>query len=40
VDYSGYSASADFYHFEYKELGDSLTENDTYSWQASESRFD
>ncbi len=40
VDYSGYSASADFYHFEYKELGDSLIENDTYSWQASESRFD
>lgn len=40
VDYSGYSASAEFYDFDYQELGDSLVANGTYSWKASESRFD
>jgi len=40
VDYSGYSASAEFYDFAYQELGDSLVANGTYSWKASESRFD
>lgn len=40
VDYSGYAAKAEFYHFDYHELGDALVANDTYSWQASESRFD
>ena len=39
VDYSGYGASAEFYHFAYQELGDSLVANDTYSWKGSESRF-
>ena len=39
VDYSGYDARAEFYHFSYQEHGDALTENGTYSWQASESRF-
>ena len=39
VDYSGYAASAEFYHFIYQELGDFLVENDRYSWEASESRF-
>lgn len=39
VDYSGYAASADFYDFNYQELGDFLIENNTYSWGASESRF-
>jgi xylan 1,4-beta-xylosidase len=33
VDYSGYGASAEFYHFAYQELGDSLVANDTYSWK-------
>ncbi|WP_312283093.1 glycoside hydrolase family 43 protein [Pseudescherichia sp.] len=40
VDYSGYAAKAEFYHFDYHELGDALVANGTYSWQASESRFD
>lgn len=40
VDYSGYSASAEFYDFDYQELGDSLVANGTYSWKVSESRFD
>lgn len=39
VDYSGYDLSADFYHFVYQELGDRLTANGTWSWDASESRF-
>jgi len=39
VDYSGYDASAEFYAFDYQELGDALTEEGAYSWQASESRF-
>jgi len=39
VDYSGYDASAEFYDFVYQELGDRLTGNDAYSWDASESRF-
>ncbi|MDU5452991.1 MAG: glycoside hydrolase family 43 protein [Pseudescherichia vulneris] len=40
VDYSGYAAKAEFYHFDYHELGDTLMADDTYSWAASESRFD
>jgi len=40
VDYSGYAAKAEFYHFDYHELGDTLQADDTYSWTASESRFD
>jgi xylan 1,4-beta-xylosidase len=39
VDYSGYDASAEFYDFHYQELGDALMADGTYSWQASESRF-
>lgn len=39
VDYSGYSSSAEFYSFDYQELGDSLDENGTFSWEASETRF-
>jgi xylan 1,4-beta-xylosidase len=39
VDYSGYEISADFYDFAYQELGDRLTANGAYSWEASESRF-
>lgn len=39
VDYSGYDASAEFYNFVYQELGDRLTANGVYSWDASESRF-
>lgn len=38
VDYSGYGASAEFYHFDYQELGDSLVGNEVYSWEASELR--
>lgn len=40
VDYSGYAAKAEFYHFDYHELGDTFVADDTYSWKASESRFD
>ncbi|BFO11370.1 hypothetical protein GGER_38800 [Serratia rubidaea] len=39
VDYSGYAASAEFYNFSYQEHGDSLMANGSYSWEASESRF-
>ncbi|WP_177932265.1 hypothetical protein, partial [Klebsiella grimontii] len=38
VDYSGYDASAEFYHFDYQELGDTLIASDAYSWEASELR--
>ena len=38
VDYSGYGASAEFYHFDYQELGDSLVGNEVYSWEANELR--
>ena len=40
VDYAGYDTKAEFYDFDYKELGDKLLEDGTYSWKASESRFD
>ncbi|WP_312671893.1 glycoside hydrolase family 43 protein [Pseudescherichia sp.] len=40
VDYSGYAAKAEFYHFDYHELGDTFVADGTYSWKASESRFD
>ncbi|MGM9887019.1 MAG: family 43 glycosylhydrolase, partial [Lactococcus sp.] len=39
VDYSGYEQRAEFTGFEYKELGDKLLQDGTYSWNASESRF-
>ncbi|HGY5831483.1 TPA: hypothetical protein ACNV5T_005455, partial [Klebsiella michiganensis] len=38
VDYSGYGARAEFYHFDYQELGDTLIARDAYSWEASELR--
>ncbi|MDU7870049.1 MAG: hypothetical protein E7J78_23405, partial [Pantoea sp.] len=38
VDYSGYDASAEFYHFDYQELGDTLIASDAYSCEASELR--
>ena len=38
VDYSGYEACAEFYNFDYQELGDTLVDSDTYSWEAFESR--
>ncbi|EPK0737876.1 glycoside hydrolase family 43 protein [Klebsiella aerogenes] len=38
VDYSGYGACADFYDFDYQELGDSLIGDDVYSWEAGERR--
>ncbi|HBS5782974.1 glycoside hydrolase family 43 protein [Klebsiella aerogenes] len=40
VDYSGYGASAEFYHFDYQEFGDSLIGTDVYSWEAGELRAD
>lgn len=40
VDYSGYGACADFYDFDYQELGDSLIGTDVYSWEAGELRAD
>jgi len=40
VDYAGYDAKAEFYDFDYKELGDKALGDGTYSWRASESRFD
>ncbi len=40
VDYSGYEKAAEFDYFDYKELGDKQCSDGTYSWQASESRFD
>ncbi|MFC4652324.1 glycoside hydrolase family 43 protein [Lactococcus nasutitermitis] len=40
VDYSGYQLKAEFRDFDYKELGDKLLPDGSYSWQASESRFD
>ncbi|MDR2976427.1 MAG: glycoside hydrolase family 43 protein [Streptococcaceae bacterium] len=40
VDYSGYEKSAKFDYFDYKELGDKLLPDGSYSWQAGESRFD
>ncbi|GAB2025169.1 glycoside hydrolase family 43 protein [Lactovum odontotermitis] len=40
VDYSGYEKSAEFCYFDYKELGDKLLPDGSYSWQAFESRFD
>ncbi|WP_374286521.1 glycoside hydrolase family 43 protein [Lactococcus sp.] len=40
VDYSGYEQRAEFTDFEYKELGDKLLQDGTYSWNASESRFE
>ncbi|MDY4761787.1 glycoside hydrolase family 43 protein [Streptococcus thoraltensis] len=40
VDYSGYEEKAEFYEFTYKELGDRLTLDGNYTWEASESRFD
>ena len=40
VDYSGYDVSAEFYHFDYQELGDSLIGDDVYSWEAGELRAD
>lgn len=40
VDYSGYEQRAEFTDFEYKELGDKLLQDGTYSWNASDSRFE
>ena len=38
VDYSGYGTRAEFYQFDYHELGDSLAADGSYSWGASEMR--
>ncbi|MCW2279985.1 glycoside hydrolase family 43 protein [Lactococcus lactis] len=40
VDYSGYDRVAEFYNFDYKELGDKVLPDGSYTWKASESRFD
>ncbi|AYG00139.1 glycoside hydrolase family 43 protein [Lactococcus allomyrinae] len=40
VDYSGYDVQAEFDYFDYQELGDKLLKDGSYSWEASESRFD
>ncbi|MFU2194970.1 glycoside hydrolase family 43 protein [Streptococcus pluranimalium] len=40
VDYSGYEKAAEFYEFEYKELGDKRISESEYTWEASESRFE
>ena len=40
VDYSGYDSVAEFYNFDYKELGDKVLPDGSYTWKASESRFD
>lgn len=40
VDYSGYELKAEFCDFEYEELGDKVLPDGSYTWKASESRFD
>ena len=36
----GYDRVAEFYNFDYKELGDKVLPDGSYTWKASESRFD
>ena len=38
VDYAGYGTQAEFYQFEYQELGDALAADGSYSWEAGETR--
>lgn len=38
VDYAGYGTRAEFYQFEYQELGDALAADGSYSWEAGETR--
>lgn len=38
VDYAGYGTQAEFYQFEYQELGDRLAADGSYSWEAGETR--
>jgi xylan 1,4-beta-xylosidase len=40
VDYSGYAAKAEFDYFDYKELGDKLLPDGSYTWKATENRYD
>ena len=40
VDYSGYGSTAEFDYFDYKELGDRLLADGTFSWEKSEQRLD
>ncbi len=40
VDYSGYGSTAEFEYFDYKELGDRVLADGSFSWEKSEQRFD
>jgi len=40
VDYSGYGSTAEFAYFDYKELGDRVLADGSFSWEKSEQRFD
>lgn len=39
VDYSGYDSTAEFDFFDYKELGDYLEADESFSWRAAETRY-